>query len=297
MSELGQHLKEVREQKQISLDDLQQSTKIQKRYLVAIEEGRFDTLPGLFYARAFVKTYAETIGLDPEPLFDQYRDELPNPQREAATLPSRAERTKTIAAPKSATKGKSLLPALMAIVFIIIIVVAIWLMAQSQGWGSGNDEAVPPDASENLEADFSDGVGSSPEEEEESEEVAEPEPEAETEPELEPEPEATLTFIESKGNTSYFELENGQLDDVRIELLGSSYVDVKNALGKTFYSGQPTEGEEILLDDLAAEEQVIFNFGASQNVNLFIAGEQIEFPLDIVHQKIDILVVSESASE
>lgn len=298
LSELGQYLKEVREQKQISLDDLQRTTKIQKRYLIAIEEGRLDTLPGLFYARAFVKTYAEAIGLDPEPLFDQYRNELPNPQREAVTLPSRSERSKTAEAPKKRTKGNSVVSTLIAIVFIAVVVFAIWLIAQSRG--GSDDQAVSPDTTESVEeAEFSEDAGISPEEEEARDQIEEPAPEAEPQPEVEPEPETevTFTFVESSGNTSYFQLENGQLDDVRIELTGSSYLDVKNASGRTFYSGQPIAGEEIVLEDLVAEEHVIFNFGASQNVNLFIAGEQVEFPLDEVHQKIDITVTSDTASE
>ncbi|GAE24326.1 transcriptional regulator [Halalkalibacter wakoensis JCM 9140] len=290
MSELGQHLKEVREQKGLSLDDLQRTTKIQRRYLLAIEEGRFDTLPGIFYARAFVKTYAEAIGLDPEPLFDQYRNELPNPQKEAVTLPSRTERSKPAPAPKKRAKRGSFFPALIAVVFVGIIVVGIWLMAQGGGMGDGG--AVAPDDSENLEADFSEGVGTAPEVDEEPEvEEVRPE-EEEPEEEIEPEPDFDLRFIESSGNTSFFELENAQLSDVRIEITGDrSYIDVKNALGRTFYSGTPTEGDVISLE-LEAEEQVIFNFGASQFVELYINDELIEFPLDITHQKLDITVLN-----
>ncbi|WP_332690370.1 helix-turn-helix domain-containing protein [Halalkalibacter lacteus] len=292
LSELGQHLKEAREQKQISLEDLQRTTKIQKRYLLAIEEGRFDTLPGIFYARAFVKTYAEAIGLDPEPLFDQYKSELPNPQREAVTLPSRTERSKPASTPKKRRKKGSFLPALVAVVFIAIIIVGIWLMAQ--GGGMEDDGVVAPDNSENLEADFSEDVGEATKEDElESDEPEEIEQEEQEEVEPETETEFTLTFIESQGNTSYFELENGQFSDVRIELTGRSYIDVKNAKGKTFYSGTPSEGEEVPLD-IEAEEQIIFNFGASEFVDLFINGKQFEFPLDRTHQKVDITIVEPS---
>ena len=61
MTELGKILKEAREAKGLSLDDLQQITKIQKRYLIGIEEGNYDMMPGKFYVRAFIKQYAEAV--------------------------------------------------------------------------------------------------------------------------------------------------------------------------------------------------------------------------------------------
>lgn len=68
MNEIGQKLREARIEKGYTLDDLQQITKIQKRYLIAIEEGNFDALPGSFYVRAFIKQYAQTVGLDNDAL-------------------------------------------------------------------------------------------------------------------------------------------------------------------------------------------------------------------------------------
>lgn len=62
----------------MSLDDLQAATKIQKRYLTALEEGNYDIIPGKFYVRAFIKQYAEAVGLDADQLFEEYKKDIPN---------------------------------------------------------------------------------------------------------------------------------------------------------------------------------------------------------------------------
>lgn len=77
MSELGQVLQRAREEKNISLDDIQRVTKIQRRYLEAIERGHYHLLPGHFYARAFIKSYAEAVGLEPGQLLDHFQSDLP----------------------------------------------------------------------------------------------------------------------------------------------------------------------------------------------------------------------------
>ena len=54
MTELGNRLKEAREEKGMSLDDLQAATKIQKRYLTALEEGNYDIIPVKYLFWIFV---------------------------------------------------------------------------------------------------------------------------------------------------------------------------------------------------------------------------------------------------
>lgn len=78
MDEIGQKLRDARLEKGYTIDDLQQITKIQKRYLLAIEEGNFDALPGDFYVRAFIKQYASVVGLDPDALMEQYQQDIPS---------------------------------------------------------------------------------------------------------------------------------------------------------------------------------------------------------------------------
>ena len=75
MNEIGEILKDARIEKGYTLDDLQQITKIQKRYLQAIEDGNTDILPGRFYMRAFVKQYADIVDLDGEELLEEHLTE------------------------------------------------------------------------------------------------------------------------------------------------------------------------------------------------------------------------------
>lgn len=78
MSDLGALLRKAREQRSLSLDDIQELTKIRKRYLEAIEDGNYKVLPGSFYVRAFVKNYAEAVGLDAEEVLRLYTNEIPS---------------------------------------------------------------------------------------------------------------------------------------------------------------------------------------------------------------------------
>ncbi|GLI07153.1 XRE family transcriptional regulator [Paenibacillus tyrfis] len=92
MSDLGQLLRKARVEKKISLEDLQETTKIRKRYLEAIEDGNYKVLPGNFYVRAFIKSYAEAVGLDPNEVLNMYQNVIPQPEPEQIE-PIRTKRT------------------------------------------------------------------------------------------------------------------------------------------------------------------------------------------------------------
>jgi cytoskeleton protein RodZ len=72
LSGIGLQLKETRESLGLSLEELQQTTKIHIQYLRAMESDQFDTLPSPFYARAFLRTYAHSLGVDAQPLLERY---------------------------------------------------------------------------------------------------------------------------------------------------------------------------------------------------------------------------------
>ena len=65
MSEFGSTFKARREAKGLSLEQIATETRINTRFLQAIERDDFQVLPGGIFSRGFVRTYAEVLGMDP----------------------------------------------------------------------------------------------------------------------------------------------------------------------------------------------------------------------------------------
>lgn len=71
MSDFYKILKDTRLQQGIELEEIHNRTKINIKFLKAIENGQFDLLPEP-YIRLFLRAYGTEIGLDPEKLLDQF---------------------------------------------------------------------------------------------------------------------------------------------------------------------------------------------------------------------------------
>ena len=78
----GSLLRRLRESADANLDSVAEITKISKRYLHALEENDFESLPAAVYVRGFVSEYARALGLDPKlvsksymSLYKRYRGE------------------------------------------------------------------------------------------------------------------------------------------------------------------------------------------------------------------------------
>jgi len=70
---LGVVLKTARKKKGYSLDEAEEETKVRVKYLEALEESKFEVLPGNVYALGFLAKYADYLGLDKEPLMAQFK--------------------------------------------------------------------------------------------------------------------------------------------------------------------------------------------------------------------------------
>jgi cytoskeletal protein RodZ len=72
MDELGHILREARENKGLTLAQVQSEIRINSKFLAALETGEYHRLPTPVHVRGFLRNYARFLGLDPQPLLDRY---------------------------------------------------------------------------------------------------------------------------------------------------------------------------------------------------------------------------------
>jgi flagellar biosynthesis protein FlhG len=68
----GKTLKQVRERMGVELQTVSKETKISVKILESIEEEAFEKLPALVYLKGFLKSYAQSLGLDPQKVIEDY---------------------------------------------------------------------------------------------------------------------------------------------------------------------------------------------------------------------------------
>ena len=106
VSSLGALLKDEREKRGLSHDQVAQITRLRRHLLVALENEEWDNLPSSVFVKGFIKSYAQTLGLDQKKALELYEKIAP-----IDTSPP-----KPLVEPKETKKGR---------IFILIVVVGI----------------------------------------------------------------------------------------------------------------------------------------------------------------------------
>lgn len=90
MGDVARHLRVAREKAGLTIEGISARTKIAPAFLRAIESGDFAKLPGDFYTRAFLRTYARELHLNPDEITAEYEVNRtpPQPWAEPTRAPS-----------------------------------------------------------------------------------------------------------------------------------------------------------------------------------------------------------------
>jgi cytoskeleton protein RodZ len=85
---VGRLLRDQREARGMDLKAVEMALRIRLQYLEAIEQGRFDLLPGAAYIPAFLRAYAQHVGLEPEKVLTAYQLSGAVPIKRPVSLPA-----------------------------------------------------------------------------------------------------------------------------------------------------------------------------------------------------------------
>ncbi|WP_088810007.1 MULTISPECIES: RodZ family helix-turn-helix domain-containing protein [Listeria] len=308
MTDLGDKLKAARREKGLSLDDLQQITKIQKRYLVAIEEGNYSVMPGKFYTRAFIKQYAEAVDLDSAELFTEFESEVPYSQQEVVNQEqSRAQKK---AAPltthsvggSASTRNRffDILPKVLIALFILFILFIIWYFVFAN---KSNDDQVTS-TNDNQTVKVQDDTGSSTKKSTNSDDEAKKKEEEqkaadakkkEEEAKKEEDKQVTITKGETQGNATTYTVANA--DKLTIELSasgGDSWVGVSTEAGANIYNGILKDGEKSEAIDGGENKTISIVVGNAPVTTVKINGETLELAPTLVKQVLTVTLQDNS---
>ncbi len=146
MQTVGQILKEEREAKFYTLEEVEKATRIRKELLEALEEGNYSKLPPTTFIQGFIKNYANFLKIDPQKLLAVFRREYglkdnnevmeafsnPNPKRALKVTPARV---------------------IGGIVSLVIISFFVYLWVQYRGFvGAPNLEITSPQDQQVIES-------------------------------------------------------------------------------------------------------------------------------------------------
>lgn len=132
MASFGDSLRRERELRQITLREISEATKINHRYLEALERNDFRHLPGGVFNKGFVRAYAQYVGIDPDRMVLSYLEEE---RRQAGPAPAVQETPReTKARAFSVRRGGRGKTRRMAWLTAVVLAVAALVLGIAFGW-------------------------------------------------------------------------------------------------------------------------------------------------------------------
>jgi cytoskeletal protein RodZ len=124
--DFGLKMKRLREERGVSLRQIADATKISVGALEALERNDISRLPGGIFSRAFVRSYAIEVGLDPEQTVRDFIVQFPHDSVTAGSPHAPQERR----APRRTRGGAFAIAALVAISLLIGVIAFLRLTAR-----------------------------------------------------------------------------------------------------------------------------------------------------------------------
>jgi cytoskeletal protein RodZ len=257
--------------RKISLEDLEETTKIRKRYLEAIEEGNYKILPGSFYVRAFIKNYAEAVGLDPAEVLSMYQQTVPSSVPEK---PSNSNLHNKRSISRNNDKMSRIVSSAMVIGFVILILGLIYYYAFQSSKGTPSQEKTPESKSVRI-TDRTDPKAGQASASPSALATATPSPTPSPTPTPTPTPALTaVKFNKSEKGVDFYTVTGSQKLTLQLKISTADcwiQVDTVDANGKKTMQKQKTykDGET---DSFEFDSSAYLNVGAAKALELNVNG-------------------------
>ncbi len=138
MSGLGERLRTAREERELSLQQVAEATRIPLNYLDALEAESFDTFTSDLHARGFLRNYASFLDLEPQEVLELYDQAHGHPQARKAASPG------TLLEPRHARRSTLGTDALLGLVIMALVGLGIYSVYLRQNHVEATPTPGPP---------------------------------------------------------------------------------------------------------------------------------------------------------
>jgi cytoskeleton protein RodZ len=145
MEQIGARLREARMRGKIDINQVESDTKIRAKYLRAMENEEWSLLPGEIYAKTFLRTYSDYLGLDSREVLDDYRRQYERPtDHDLRPLTSGRERDRRPGGSRRQQPqprgggGFPIPPWVLVLIVLVVVGVALWIVGSADNGNNGS---------------------------------------------------------------------------------------------------------------------------------------------------------------
>ena len=161
MPSVGAHLRQLREARGVSLEEIARVTRVTASYLRALEADDYESLPVPVFTRGFIRAYCQALGELPDEAMALFENRGESPSAVTAASAATPAMARPAAAPRPASASRTPTeqppprnrgPVLVSFILLVVLGVALFavtLALQSSRGGAGADA---PRATRNLPA-------------------------------------------------------------------------------------------------------------------------------------------------
>jgi transcriptional regulator with XRE-family HTH domain len=258
LKQLGDVLKDTRIEKGMTLQDISNITKISVRYLNGIENGDWSMMPGNFYVKGFIRSYAKALKIDINPLLAELDIES---KEDKTKVPSNIKTTTSN--PVRANRFGKLFSLSLVVILILVVFFTIFYYASNLKLENNNEFI------DNQSTDYDNALEPS---------VLEPLPQKEQEIVIEGEKpiDLMIELVEQQGNTHLYRVSNATEYSLRLESnKGTCWYEVRaiNGQGNIINTSTLRNGDT---QELTFNDNIWVRLGNPDSVDIFINNQLVD---------------------